>query len=65
MCNPRTPSGNGSTTEDIFDKETVTGLIIWVACVLYSSLRTASNSSRITMTEKVLVKDNGASKYQN
>ncbi|KAJ8680576.1 hypothetical protein QAD02_016363 [Eretmocerus hayati] len=36
------------------------GLAIWFSCVLYSSLRTASKSSKITMTEKVLIKDNGA-----
>lgn len=43
-----------------FDKESIIGLIIWMCCVLYSSLRTASNSSKITMSEHVLVKDNGA-----
>ncbi|XP_015113686.1 probable serine incorporator isoform X2 [Diachasma alloeum] len=43
-----------------FDKESVIGLIIWFSCVLYSSLRTASKSSKITMSDKVLVNDNGA-----
>ncbi|XP_015182366.1 PREDICTED: probable serine incorporator isoform X2 [Polistes dominula] len=43
-----------------FDKESIIGLIIWFSCVLYSSLRTASKSSKITMSENVLVKDNGA-----
>ena len=47
-----------------FDKESIIGLVIWFSCVLYSSLRTASKSNRITMTENVLVKDNGAGKYQ-
>ncbi|XP_014213525.1 serine incorporator 1 isoform X1 [Copidosoma floridanum] len=49
-----------SKNEAVFDKESIIGLIIWFSCVLYSSLRTASKSNRITMTEQVLVKDNGA-----
>ncbi|XP_046392594.1 probable serine incorporator isoform X1 [Ischnura elegans] len=65
-CNPGllgiiTPGGeepNGRTMT--FDKEGLIGLAIWVCCVLYSSLRTASSSSRITMSEHVLVKDTGA-----
>ncbi|XP_077281363.1 serine incorporator TMS1 isoform X2 [Temnothorax americanus] len=43
-----------------FDKESIIGLIIWFSCVLYSSLRTASKSSKITMSENVLIQDNGA-----
>ncbi|XP_049852993.1 probable serine incorporator isoform X1 [Schistocerca gregaria] len=43
--------------------EGIIGLAIWMCCVLYSSLRTASNSSKITMTEHVLVKDNGAVRH--
>ncbi|XP_032679736.1 probable serine incorporator isoform X3 [Odontomachus brunneus] len=43
-----------------FDKESIIGLVIWFSCVLYSSLRTASKSSKITMSENVLVQDNGA-----
>lgn len=46
-----------------FDKESVIGLIIWFSCVLYSSLRTASKASKITMSDTVLAKDNGAGKY--
>ncbi|XP_049821757.1 probable serine incorporator isoform X2 [Aethina tumida] len=41
----------------------VIGLLIWMCCVLYSSLRTASNSSKITMSENILAKDNGAEPY--
>lgn len=47
-----------------FDKESIIGLIIWFSCVLYSSLRTASKSSKITMSENILVQDNGAGKYK-
>ncbi|KAL1140810.1 hypothetical protein AAG570_000738 [Ranatra chinensis] len=43
-----------------FDSESIVGLVIWMCCVLYSSLRTASKSSKITMSDRVLVKDNGA-----
>ncbi|XP_008210234.1 serine incorporator 1 isoform X6 [Nasonia vitripennis] len=43
-----------------FDKESIIGLVIWFSCVLYSSLRTASKSNRITMSENVLIQDNGA-----
>ncbi|XP_044594954.1 serine incorporator 1 isoform X5 [Cotesia glomerata] len=48
-----------------FDKESVIGLIIWFSCVLYSSLRTASKSSKITMSDKVLINDNGAVEGRN
>ena len=46
-----------------FDTEGVIGLIIWFLCVLYSSIRTASNSqaSKLTGSDKLLVKDNGES----
>lgn len=45
-----------------FDKESIIGLVIWMCCVLYSSLRSASKSSKITMSDHILVKDNGAGK---
>ncbi|XP_032679737.1 probable serine incorporator isoform X4 [Odontomachus brunneus] len=48
-----------------FDKESIIGLVIWFSCVLYSSLRTASKSSKITMSENVLVQDNGAVEGRN
>ncbi|KOX78938.1 putative serine incorporator [Melipona quadrifasciata] len=55
-------SGNDANARNrvAFDKESIIGLIIWFSCVLYSSLRTASKSSKITMSENILVKDNGA-----
>jgi hypothetical protein len=54
--------GAGSKTNDHmgFDTEGIVGLIVWMCCVLYSSLRSASQSSKITMSENMLVKDNGA-----
>lgn len=41
----------------------IIGLIIWMCCVLYSSLRSASSSSKITMSESMLAKDTGAEPY--
>lgn len=46
-----------------FDKESIVGLAIWFACVLYSSLRTASKGPQKFVTDRVLIKDNGAGKY--
>ncbi|XP_008193930.1 probable serine incorporator isoform X3 [Tribolium castaneum] len=64
-CNPGLLGivGAGSTKKDnemTFDGEGIVGLIVWMCCVLYSSLRSASQSSKITMSENMLVKDNGA-----
>lgn len=64
-CNPgflQLISGNDPAAQNrvAFDKESIIGLVIWFSCVLYSSLCTASKSSKITMSENVLVKDNGA-----
>lgn len=50
----------GKNAQMGFDSQSIIGLILWMCCVLYSSLRTASSSSKITMSEHVLVKDNGA-----
>ncbi|XP_033227470.1 probable serine incorporator isoform X2 [Belonocnema kinseyi] len=69
-CNPGVLgiiNGNDISAQNkvAFDKESVIGLVIWFSCVLYSSLRTASKSSKITMSETVLVKDNGAVEGRN
>ncbi|XP_028050922.1 probable serine incorporator isoform X3 [Monomorium pharaonis] len=62
-CNPGFIPGLSSAQNRVtFDKESIIGLIIWFSCVLWSSLRTASKSSKITMSENVLVQDNGAVK---
>ncbi|XP_044743939.1 probable serine incorporator isoform X2 [Chrysoperla carnea] len=44
-------------TQVAFDGKTIVGLLIWMVCVLYSSIRSASKSSKITMTDHVLAKD--------
>ncbi|KAJ9588658.1 hypothetical protein L9F63_018047, partial [Diploptera punctata] len=62
-CNPGLLGIIGKKSSDsrvTFDTESIVGLAIWMCCVMYSSLRTASSSSKITMSEHVLVKDNGA-----
>lgn len=58
-CNPGLWGifGGKSSGNSNFD---IIGLIIWMCCVLYSSLRSASKSSKITMSENLLTKDNGA-----
>ncbi|XP_031769650.1 probable serine incorporator isoform X2 [Galleria mellonella] len=40
-----------------FDKQSIIGLVIWACSVLYSSIRTASSSSKITMSEHILAKE--------
>lgn len=64
-CNPGllgiVGAGHTATSTQMgFDKESIIGLIVWMGCVLYSSLRSASKSSKITMSDNILVKDNGA-----
>jgi len=49
--------------EDPFDAENIIGLIVWILCVLYACMRTASNSqaAKLTGGDKLLVKDTGDS----
>ncbi|XP_065162762.1 probable serine incorporator isoform X2 [Atheta coriaria] len=51
---------SAKSTEMGIDTESIIGLIVWMCCVLYSSLRSASKSSKITMSDHILVKDNEA-----
>lgn len=55
-----TPAPEGE--QPAFDGESIASLVIWFCCVLYSSMRTASNSqaSRLTMSDKVLLKDDSS-----
>lgn len=49
---------NGITGgQSSFDKQSIIGLVIWACSVLYSSIRTASSSSKITMSEHILAKE--------
>lgn len=58
------PSMSLSKDGGYLDVNPLVGLVIWFACVLYSSIRTANNSqvSKITMSEKILMKDNSSGK---
>ncbi|NP_001037624.1 membrane protein TMS1 precursor [Bombyx mori] len=47
----------GTSDDSSFDKQRIIGLCIWVCSVLYSSIRTASASSKITMSEHILAKE--------
>ncbi|XP_044750598.1 probable serine incorporator isoform X3 [Coccinella septempunctata] len=62
-CNPGILNivTGGKKNTGSFDTESIIGLAIWTCCVLYSSLRTASNSSKITGSDNILVKDTGDS----
>lgn len=44
-----------------FDTQSIVGLVVWFVCVLYSSIRTSTNSQvgKLTMSEKILVKETG------
>lgn len=57
-------TGGHDVNKVTFDKESIIGLVIWMCCVLYSSLRTASKSSRITMSDNMMAKENGAVRNQ-
>ncbi|CAH0698975.1 unnamed protein product [Spodoptera exigua] len=46
-----------SSNESSFDNQSIIGLVIWACSVLYSSIRTASSSSKITMSEHILAKE--------
>ncbi|XP_018013464.1 serine incorporator 1 isoform X2 [Hyalella azteca] len=61
-------SGAGSLDDDDddtrprFDGESIVSLILWFLCVMYSSIRTATNSqtSKLTGSDKVLLKEDNA-----
>ncbi|RVE50549.1 hypothetical protein evm_004776 [Chilo suppressalis] len=47
-------------SQSSFDKQSMVGLAIWVCSVLYSSMRTASSSSKLTMSDHILAKEGSA-----
>nr|CAG4647102.1 EOG090X07ET [Megafenestra aurita]SVE92432.1 EOG090X07ET [Megafenestra aurita] len=56
--------GSDSGQKPGFDAESIVGLLIWFCCVLYSSIRTASNgqTERLIGSDKMLAKnDDGSS----
>ncbi|XP_034841431.1 probable serine incorporator isoform X2 [Maniola hyperantus] len=60
-CNASFTGDKQESKEDLywssFDKQSIIGLVIWVLSVLYSSIRTASSSSKITMSDHILAKE--------
>lgn len=40
-----------SKTRVTFDKTAIIGLMIWMACIFYSSLRSASQAARIVTSD--------------
>jgi len=69
QCKPSFSSiinGTGDQIENpkpTFDAESIVGLVIWFCCVLYSSIRTASNgqTERLIGSDKVLAQDDDGS----
>jgi len=58
------PGPSSEESNPTFDAESIVGLVIWFCCVLYSSIRTASNgqTERLIGSDKVLAKnDDGSS----
>jgi len=71
-CKPDFINGGNSTTDGSktdqnqprpFDTQSIIGLVVFILCVLYSSIRTASNSqaAKLSGSDKILIKDNGES----
>lgn len=58
-------NGTDDEPKQTFDAESIVGLIIWFCCVLYSSIRTASNgqTERLIGSDKVLAQDDNESGY--
>lgn len=56
------PSDNATDEKPKFDAESIVSLIIWFCCVLYFSMRTATNSqaSRLGMSDNVLLRDDSS-----
>lgn len=59
-CKPQILHSDGKG----FDSQALVGLAIWFGCVLYSSIRTSTNSqvAKITMSERILMKDTPSGK---
>lgn len=56
-ASPECNSLTGGNNESSFDKQSIIGMVIWVCSMLYSSMRTASSSSKITMSDHILAKE--------
>lgn len=64
-CNPGLlPFIPKNKSSDVFDKESIIGLIIWILVVIYSSLRSGSSSDKMTVTSDTdnVIDDNSEKK---
>uniref|UniRef100_A0A8D8QAC4 Serine incorporator 1 n=2 Tax=Cacopsylla melanoneura TaxID=428564 RepID=A0A8D8QAC4_9HEMI len=56
--NTATPVTDATTTNKVnFDTHSFISLLLWLGAILYSSLRTASKTSKMSLADKVLVAD--------
>jgi len=75
-CKPNFSGQNSTVTENSgntndnpkadtrsFDTQSIIGLVVFILCVLYSSIRTSTNSqaAKLTGSDKILLKDTGDS----
>lgn len=53
--------GDSDRPKSTTDAEAFVGLILWFSCIIYSSIRTSTNSqvSRLSMSDQILSKDTG------
>jgi len=75
MCKPKFDGNNSTLTENSgdtsdpnpkpetrsFDTQSIIGLVVFILCVLYSSVKTSTNSqaAKLTGSDKMLIKDTG------
>lgn len=45
------PSSDHSNNKIAFDKTSVIGMVLWMACLLYSSFRSASSAAKVAMPD--------------
>uniref|UniRef100_A0A6G1SGS9 Putative serine incorporator n=1 Tax=Aceria tosichella TaxID=561515 RepID=A0A6G1SGS9_9ACAR len=59
-CKPKIHSDDANKPKTT-DAEALVGLMLWFVCIIYSSIRTSSNSqvSRLSMSDQILSKDTG------
>lgn len=61
-CKPNIfPNNDTSKVKSATSAEALVGLMLWFVCVIYSSIRTSTNSqvSRLSMSDQILSKDTG------
>lgn len=50
-CNPGLFGHAGEATNPTFDKTSIIGLVIWILCILYTSLRSASKVAEVAIPD--------------